>query len=402
MPKYTISKKADEVVERDLSVIRKIIVERLNPISIILFGGFGRGEGSFEIIKGKPNPLNDYDLYVITKKKIPDKVLEETGMECSRALGRGGKEFAENPFSVYDKKEFFHVDLRCIKYSELEKLRRINRTYELKYGSTAIYGEDVRRKIRIDSLPLSEAFRYLINPACQLLLCMDTRRLNGNFKKDEEIFALHHIIKTYLACASSLLISAGKFAPTYRKTNSEVKKIYGKKFPELVKRIDEATRFKVMPRHKKIRDLKKRWFQARDDLAFVLAYISSKHLNIKTQNGNIKQLTSGIYKKLPYSYFTPYLPFGFLSKFAFPAQYALNLLYFKRTGYFRALASWRDIGLRIEMASFLLLFALDNESLVDDAYNYIKTFYPIRSKKWEDLRAALLYSFDRYFSQKLI
>ena len=400
MNKYTISKKADAVVEKDLSIIKKIILERINPLSIILFGGFGRGEGSFEIINGKPNPLNDYDLYVITKNKIPDKILEETGMECSRAIGRGGKEFAESPFAVYDKKEFFHVDIRCIRYSDLGRLRRINRTYELKYGSTILYGEEVRDKIKIDSIPLSEAFRYLINPACQLILCMDSERLRGKFKKDEKTFAVHHIIKTYLACASSLAISAGKFYPNYSKTNEGVKKLYGKKFPELVGRIDEATKMKINPRRKEIKDIKKRWFQAREDLAFVLSYISLKHLNIKTKS--IRELTSEIYKKLPYSYFTPYLPFGPLSKFAFPSQYVLNLLYLKRTGYLRALLGWRDIGLRIAMAAFILLYALDDKTLLGDAYDYIKSFYPIKSKRWEDLRVALLCAFERYFSQKLI
>ncbi len=400
MGRYTSSKSADRVVERDLARIKGIIAGRLNPISIILFGGFGRGEGSFEVINRKPVPLNDYDLYVVTEKRIPDDVLEKIGIECSRAIGRGGKEFAESPFSIYDKREFFHVDVRCLKYSELGKLRRINRTYELKYGSTIIYGEDVRKKIRIDSLPLSEAFRYLINPACQLLLCMDSRRLDGNFRKDEKAFALHHIIKTYLACASSLIISSGKFAPTYRKTNSEVGKIYGKKFPELAKRIDEATRMKIMPMHENIADIKKRWLQARDDLLFVFRYICSKHLNVKSDD--LREFIKEAYKKLPYVYFAPYLPFGAVSRFAFPAQYALNILYFKRTLYFKSLLSWRDIGLRIEMAAFLLLYALDDKSLLNDAYDYIRTFYPAKSKNWEGLRAALLCSFERYFSQKLI
>ncbi len=400
MGRYTVSKSADKVVKKDLEKIKGIIVERLNPISIILFGGFGRGEGSFEIINGEPSPLNDYDLYVVAEKRIPDKLLEEVGMECSRAIGRGGKEFAESPFSIYDKWEFFHVDVRFLRYSELKNLRRINRTYELKYGSTILYGEDVRKRIRIDSLPLSEAFRYLINPACQLLLCMDSRRLNGNFKGDEKTFALHHIIKTYLACASSLLISSGKFYSTYRETNSAFKREYGKQFPELARRIDEATRLKVMPRHGQTRDIRKRWFRARNDLLFAFRYICSKHLGIKSDD--LREFVRKVYQKLPYVYFTPYLPFGALSKFAFLAQYALNILYFKRTLYFKSLLSWRDIGLRIETAAFLLLYALDDKSLLEDAYAYIKTFYPAKSKRWEDLRAALLYSFDRYFSQKLI
>lgn len=398
--KYTTSKKADKKVEQDLKIIKKIIIKEINPTSIILFGGFGRGEGTFEIVNGKILPLNDYDLYVVTKKQVPDKKLEQVGIECSKAIGRGGLEFVENYLDTYDKNKFFHVDLRCLKYSQISKLKRINRTYELKHGSTLIYGEDVRKKIRDISLPTTEAFRYLINPACHLLLCMDSARLKGKFKKDEKLYAMHHIIKTYLACASSLIISVGKFSESYKGTNKEFQKLYSKKFPELAKRIDEATRLKLYPKHTKIQDIKKRWFQARDDLTFVLNHISLKHLNIRAKN--IKELTKKLYKKLPYFYFTPHLPFGFLSRFAFPAQYALNILYFKRTHHIRALFTWRDVGLRIAMAAFLLLHALDDPSLTEEAYKYTKTFHKPKSKKWDDLRISLLYGFDRYFSQKLI
>ena len=94
--KYTKSKKADEKVEKDLGIIKKIIVGELKPISILFFGGFGRGEGSYEITDGKVVPLNDYDIYVVTKKEVPDEELERVGMLCSKAIGRGGGEFVEN------------------------------------------------------------------------------------------------------------------------------------------------------------------------------------------------------------------------------------------------------------------------------------------------------------------
>ena len=46
--KYTNSKKGDKIVEKDLKVVRDIIIKEVNPISIILFGGFGKGEGTIE------------------------------------------------------------------------------------------------------------------------------------------------------------------------------------------------------------------------------------------------------------------------------------------------------------------------------------------------------------------
>ena len=42
--KYTTSKQADERVERDLKIIKEIVLKKINPIAIIFFGGFGHGE----------------------------------------------------------------------------------------------------------------------------------------------------------------------------------------------------------------------------------------------------------------------------------------------------------------------------------------------------------------------
>jgi len=401
--RYTTSKKADEKIEEDMRKIKEIIVEKLNPISIILFGGFGRGEGSYEVVKekgkSKIRPLNDYDLYVVTKKKIPDKKLEEIGRKCSKAIEKGGCEFVEDYKEVYDKNKYFHVDLRWLDYNKLGKMKNINRTYELKYGSSVIYGEDVRKRINDVKIPISEAFRYLINPACHLLLVMDERRLKGKWQKDERFYAQHHITKAELACASSLIISQGKFKASYSETVKEFNKIYGKQFPGLGRRINEALRLKL--RYKKIKNLKKRWFQARDDLLFVLRHISKKHLDIEAKD--MRELIKKLDKKLPYVYFTPYLPLPyFLAKLAFPAQYFLNILYFKRTHYFNSLLSWKDVGLKIYFSAFLLLYALDNKVLLEDAYLYIKSFSKIRGKTWKDLRIALLYGFDRYYSQKIV
>ncbi|MBU2104572.1 MAG: hypothetical protein KKF67_02250, partial [Nanoarchaeota archaeon] len=334
------------------------------------------------------------------KNKIPDEKLEEIGKKCSLLIGKGGREFVENYNEIYEKSKYFHVDLRWLDYNQLPKLRRINRTYELKHGSMIIYGEDVRKRIKEIKVPLSEAFRYLINPACHLLLCMDERRLKGEFKKDEKFYLMHHIIKTYLACASSLIISEGKFKANYSDTVKECRKIYGGKFPELIGKIEQALEMKLYPK-RDTRNIIKKWFEAIDDLTFVLRYIAQKNYKIKSKG--IVDLTKKLYKKLPYVYFTPYLPLPEpLAKIAFPSQYALSLLYFKRTGQIGSLLRWKDVGLRIAIAGFLLLHAISNQEFLDESYTYIKTFAPVKSKTWKDLRVGLLYGFDKYYSQKII
>ena len=130
--------------------------------------------------------------------------------------------------------------------------------------------------------------------------------------------------------------------------------------------------------------------------------MSEKHLDIKEKD--VVTLTSRLYEKLPYNYFGDYLPENllFLSRLAFPGQYMFNILYYKRSRYLPSLLSWKDVGIKIFLAALLLLYAVEDKKLIEESCKYIKTFSPVKSKNWEDLRKSLLYGFDRYFSQKII
>ena len=276
--KYTTSEKADKIVGRDLEIIKKIIVKELKPISVILFGGLGKGEGS--LYKGKL--FNDIDIYVVTKNKISEKRLEDVGIKASKEIGVGGREFIESSDEIYDAKKFFHVDLRCIKYSDIPKLKKTTRTFEIKHSSQILYGKDIRPMINIkkEDLHLSEGLRHLFNKSCFLLMTIDERRLKGNFLKDEKKYLIYHCVKTFLGCAEALLLSKKDDAPTYGKRNELFKKYYGK-FPDLIKKVDFATKFKLNLEFEKIKNPLKFWREARDFLEFTLKYIAKNNLGIK-------------------------------------------------------------------------------------------------------------------------
>jgi len=91
MGKYTAyGDKVDEYIKKNyLDKIIESFVRDCDPISIILFGGFGKGEGSIQAIDGKPVPYNDFDLYVVTNSKLSDEKLDEMSMNASREIGMG-------------------------------------------------------------------------------------------------------------------------------------------------------------------------------------------------------------------------------------------------------------------------------------------------------------------------
>src|SRR3989344_8947599 len=134
MEKYTAyGEKVDEYIQKNyLNKIIKSFVRDCNPISILLFGGFGKGEGSVQFIDRKPVPFNDFDFYIVSEKKLSDEELDNISMNASKEIGMGGLEIAYFPDKGYDANKYFHVDVRCLPLNKIKNLMNIQRYYELK------------------------------------------------------------------------------------------------------------------------------------------------------------------------------------------------------------------------------------------------------------------------------
>ena len=52
----------------EFDYLTKLLIS-LNPVSIILYGSFGRGEGAIYSYKKEDKLLNDIDILLIVKKK---------------------------------------------------------------------------------------------------------------------------------------------------------------------------------------------------------------------------------------------------------------------------------------------------------------------------------------------
>ena len=60
----------DAHINKDLEIIVEEILKEIEYVDCILLGGgFGRGEGSVIITESKIQPVNDYDIYVITEHR---------------------------------------------------------------------------------------------------------------------------------------------------------------------------------------------------------------------------------------------------------------------------------------------------------------------------------------------
>ncbi len=375
---YTISKLADKKVEEDLKKIKDILIRELNPRSIILFGSFGKGEGSFRIRDGKVEILNDYDFYVVVDKNVGEKKIDGVSIKCANSIDVGGLEFIEHPFERYDAKRFFHVDVRCIRYDKIETLWKTQRTFELKNGGMVVYGENVLGKIPDVKIPVSDGIRLLWNKMHHLLLV----------EKNDEMIKRILTVKCFLDCCSALLIKDGNFVSSYRERN----KVFLKsKYPNELKRlVDWATNYKIGVKVEDI-DLDFLWDKARYWVGYSFKKIMDEIFSVR---GDWKKIAGFIYYDLPYVYFNDYLG----NKYLFSCQYYLTLRFLMRCwrrGIFilKPLFSWRDFGIRI--ATCMVLYLYDEK---EESEKYLRKI----TMRVEPLRDRILELYGLYYGQRFV
>jgi len=377
--KYTISKEADKKIENDMRIIKEIVLKEFKPIAIVLFGGFGHEGGSFKKIKNKIIPLNDYDLYLITEKKIEDSKLEEIGKKCSNAIGRGGFEFVEDFEQTYDKDKFFHVDLHCIPYKNLLKLYPTQRTFDLK-TSLVIWGnKEILKQIPDVKISKSDAIRLLFNKLDHFAIA------ENNAEDIKAIYA----VKGFNDLCSALLIFEGKYKSEYQKREKIFKSL---DVPEELKRlVSKSTKIKLHEGYS-VKDADSFFNESKKWVEWTLKKILKKYLNIEQDDW--KSICKQAYRKLPYFYFNDYLK----SRFLFPAQYYLNSKFFlaglrKSETLIKSLLRWRDSGLIVALSLILYSF---NEK--EEAEKYLRKL----TSKTKPLKERILKLYSIYYLQKLI
>src|SRR3989344_4481704 len=407
MGKYTAyGEKVDEYIKKNyLDKVVASFVKDCNPIAIILFGGFGKGEGSIRAINGKPVPFNDFDFYIVTEKKLSDNELNKISMNASKEIGMGGLEVAYFPGEGYDSNKFFHVDTRCLQFSELGKLMKMQRYYELKYGSQVIYGDktvlDKIKEIKPNEIPVSDGLRNLFNKLHTMLL-----GLRENYNEDQKKIRIFWSNKSYMSICEALLILDKKFAPTSAERAELFGKIYANDFPELneilpdlPKKVKKATDFKLKLKFNA--DPEKFWKESLRYLLIVFEYYIKKI-------SNETDIAKAINEKLPYFYFKPYLKEKIGFNF-FPAQYRLNVGYVKILSqkdkiFLKPLFTWKDVGLRLILPIYYLLkYQSENdENYLDLAHEELKNFISVDKKDFLYLKERALKAYGLYYEQRLL
>lgn len=209
--------KLEKKLTKDLEKTCVLLSNQLgkNLISIFLIGGYGRDEGSFQIIGKKSSLVNDIDLVVITSKKIEKKRLLRL-MDKSAKIVKLSANYAHDKYCPID----FHVDIFNFCEKELANYKPSQFAIDLKYAGKVIFGKPLLNlipELESKDIPISDGTMILFNRI--LTLCEPfSLKKNANW-----IYCFS--IKAILDSAVALLILNKKYSPFHNARLKSLKKL---------------------------------------------------------------------------------------------------------------------------------------------------------------------------------
>ena len=380
----------DAQIASKLQIITNTILENVLSVrSILLTGGFGKGEGSIKKINnGKIICLRDFDLVVIVDR-IPNEIaIQKLYNQIYQSLN------LPNPESTLFRFSNFVVDIKFLSKKDL--IYPDIWFYDLKTASKLLHGEDIRNSMSCsrEEIPLSSGLRILFEKVAGLIALfpyvdsnLDKTRIE-QMSEEEKNLIIFECYKAIIEMCTVLCILAKRYEPKYAERARIFEDFYSTDFPEIAevlpdlpKQVILSTNFKLKPDFTKIdEDVIELWFSTRNSLGIVLNFYIKKYLGITTVDfKNFPDYTKSISR----SYYKPFLnslisikkqTFNetFLSFASFLYQLLTNIEYSYvvardlRMIYLQPLTRWYvSPSLKFYTAGVLQLFSLNNDGTVD-------------------------------------
>ncbi len=424
---------ADAELTEQLSIMIDELVKLFGTdCSVLLAGGFGRGEGSVKILEnGRVVPLQDFDTYVISDAFLQERLLNETKTRIRERISQ------KLGFDV--TRVGFRVDVEVISPEDLGKLPPDISAYELKVASKVLYGPDRRNLILLkkEDIALSSGAITLFHRAIGLIRHMTPGMLTGaeSIPDEKRLGCIYECCKVLIEICTSFSLLGDFYTPSYRNRAELFSDFYRQRFPELWRTLPSipeevriCTNAKLMSDFSSFDDPVKTWFETRSTYLSCFKFFMNKFLGVDSNMENEPRFFEKIYRQLRLVFFREYLAHflrsnGFKSNLFLPPAVLFSQIYdnvryvnqAKRIegGYPSRLAfDWGSPILRIFTSSLFLLFAIDNSGLVqkeylDQAEKILSSIYPLRrcqnltaEQRWKYLRDTCFKAHMLYFSRK--
>ena len=221
-------------IAQDIASIKNEIIregKRRGIVSLILYGGFARGEGSAIIEGDNIRPLNDYDFMAVSSHPLP-----------------AYKSFRKFIQGMNSRISGYTIDVMIRPLWFMKRRHASVFFYEMKNSGKVLWGKDVLSlmpEIDPDKIPMSDGIRTLFNRLMSLLEA---------YGAEDRKFVVYQCNKAVLTCMEILLLQAKKYRGSYKERLSVFKSIFESSFPDLFKElpgfmdmVEKATQFKLFP-----------------------------------------------------------------------------------------------------------------------------------------------------------
>jgi len=190
-----------EILQKHLAICLDFILSQVDGvISIILTGGYGRGEGTWIRKDHSYVPYNDYDFIVI---------LDENP-EIS-----GARPLSIDTVGLAARLGISWVDVDFLSVNKLKTLKSTVKNYDILHGSAIIYGDDCILErvtaISADQLSTQDLYTYFNTRAYTVLCCLPKDKQLSDLDGDELQFFRNQLAKGLLAVMDCTLISEYRF-----------------------------------------------------------------------------------------------------------------------------------------------------------------------------------------------
>lgn len=352
---YTIDKdpRIDVKIARDQEYINSQVVDLLGDHvhSILLCGGFGRGEGTVEVRGNEIHIVNDYDITIVLKERNRLKYarlywkyhapLQTLAVEVARDLRMKQVDLSLKHFSYFEKPTALKVE-----------------NYEVKHGHVLTYGnEDPTRFMPgwdAEDIPLFEGTRLFLNRGAGMLLAALYFFSTGEIPKEKRENFVIECGKAQLAMGDSILLLMGRYHYLYSERLRYLDEIDVSHAPDgdtILEHYREALEQKLKPNFDRFyqRDLVGWWFDI------------SELFNVCCRNFEAKRLGNQ---------FTDWLEYAGLPKpeDRFKIKIFLSNLLTNRANLFSPVEIRRNLlkarGSNLISIVLLLLFSLQKDSFI--------------------------------------
>lgn len=264
-------------------IVREIVATYGSNCTVVLAGGFGRGEGSVRTLDGITVPLHDFDIFAITNRPVDPKkhALMEDRIydQLSKTIG------------IQLSPDKFAIAVEVIPTKSLARLPPDISTYELKAASTILHGPDIRSEIPFSDkdVSLASGAITLFHRTTALLKNVEPEFLaERKYPQDRVIEAIYECCKIYTEICTALSLLGGFYYPSYRERARRLPLLYNK-FPELEKLIPDlpetVARYTEMKLKSDFSSIIERpaeeWIHARHDLEISLRFFLSNMFKVK-------------------------------------------------------------------------------------------------------------------------